>query len=110
MTRRIGEHAATPIVAGAIEGMRSAKSSNLRGCDFLNPTKVPITLRVMLSQKPKVLNCGNHTEFDWFYKITARERATLHRLAKQKLYDLQGQLSSDLRQAHAHRRGPIGTF
>ena len=48
----------------------------LRGCDFLNPKIVPITLRLMLSQKQRFLNRGNHTECDWYYKITASGRAT----------------------------------
>ncbi len=48
----------------------------LGGCDFLNPKKVPITLRVILPQKSQVFNRGNHTECDWYYKVTASGRAT----------------------------------
>ena len=48
----------------------------LGGCDFLNPKKVPITFRVMLPQKSQVFNRGNHTECDWYYKVTASGRTT----------------------------------
>jgi len=52
----------------AVIFFESSESSRHTPCDVASKTKLEL----------RFLNCGNHTECDWYYKITASRRADIH--------------------------------
>ena len=56
------------------------QSNALSGCDFIESEESTHHTPCDVASNQRFLNCGNHTECDWYYKITASERATLTRL------------------------------